>query len=120
MASRYVEPKSHGESSRQSPPTSTHEYKGVSRRHPRDRAPTDRDMDHIKETIQHKTPGSSRWVFEKTICNSRNYKRHERIIHLLTLIDQNGNIQEVGMPKWNGSCNRANDFEIANDREDKR
>jgi hypothetical protein len=120
MASHYVEPESYGESSRLSPPTSTHEYERVSRRNPRDRAPTDRDMDHIKENLQHRIPDSSRWVFEKAICNNRNYRRHERILHLLTLVDENGNIQEVGMPKSHGSRNRTNDFGTANDREDSR
>ena len=89
----------HGESSRLSPRTSTHRYKKATPNKPRDRAPTSRDMEHIKDNVQHRAPSSSRWVFEKGIYNASNNGIFERILHLLTLIDENGNIQEVRVPE---------------------
>ncbi|OSS48323.1 hypothetical protein B5807_07652 [Epicoccum nigrum] len=71
-----------------------HKYEKFSHSRPRERAPTDRDLDHIRVNLQHKTPHSSRWVFEKVICNKRNHQGYERILHLLTLIDEKGNIKE--------------------------
>ena len=103
MANGHAEPERHGESSPMSPRTSTHRYERVSPRRPRERAPTDRDMDHIKGNLQHRTSDSSRWVFEKVIRNNRNHQKYERILHLLALIDENGNIKEVRMPKSHGS-----------------
>lgn len=119
MANNQEEPERHGESSRLSPRTS-HGYIKVTSKRPRDRAPTDRDMDHIKDNLQHRTPHSSRWVLEKVIRNSQNHQKHERILHLLTLIDENNNIQEVGLSNCMELDNCTNDFGIANDCEDSR
>jgi hypothetical protein len=120
MANNQEEPERHGESSRLSPRTSTHGFQKVTSKRPRDRAPTDRDMDHIKDNLQHRTPHPSRWVFEKVIRNSQNHQKHERILHLLALIDENNNIQEVGLLNCMELDNRTNDFETANDCEDSR